>query len=140
VFADVNPATTAKQVDNTELRNVQAELERNGSFLKGLYESLICSDITGAEYKEMKQSYEAKIAALTGRERQLREAARTAALETARRGKAADNIGAVYRIADLTADVMDALIERILVYEDKRIEIKFKFTDETVTMGGAENE
>lgn len=140
VFSDNTPATTVKSLDNTELRDVQAELGRNSHFLKGLYESLICGDITDTEYKDMKQSYGAKIASLTERERKLREASRLSALEVAARSKTSDSIGAVCCVANLTAEVIDTLVEKIRVFEDKSIEIRFKFTDEVFTIGGMDNE
>jgi hypothetical protein len=42
--------------------------------------------------------------------------------------------------ADLTAEAVDALIERILVFEDKHIEIQFKFRNEITETEGAGNE
>jgi hypothetical protein len=140
VFADKRDVSRQKSDDGAELRNVQGEIVRVSGFLKGLYESLVSGDITGEEYKEMKSAYETKIANLTERERELREMARAAALESARRDKAADCYGAVNSIGKLTADVMDALVERIVIYSGKRIEVSFKFSDETVIVGGLDNE
>jgi DNA invertase Pin-like site-specific DNA recombinase len=139
VFADSLTPASSPQSDNSELRSVQVELDRNGNFLKGLYESLIAGDITDSEYREMKQSYEDKISALRERERKLRESARIQALDSARKAKAANSIGAVGGISDLTAEVIDALIDRILVFEDKHIEVAFKFAGETVAMEGKDN-
>jgi hypothetical protein len=130
VFTDVLTTTSTQTGDTSELKSVQAELDRNSNFLKGLYESLISGDITDGEYREMKQSYEDKLTVLRERERNLREAARVLALESARKAKAVNSIGAVGGITDLTAEVINALIERILIFEDKHIEVAFKFADE----------
>jgi DNA invertase Pin-like site-specific DNA recombinase len=141
VFADKhNFAPAMPTTDNTELRNVQTEFDRNSRFLKGLYESLVEGDITNDEYKEMKSAYESRIADLTKQEQNLREAARLAALETEKRGKAADSYGVLRSADDLTAEVVDKLIDKILVFHDKHIEVTFKFIDETVTAGGLGNE
>jgi DNA invertase Pin-like site-specific DNA recombinase len=113
-----------------ELANVCAELKRANGFLKGLYESLVDGDITESEYREMKQSYEAKTAELSEREKQLRETARERHLKQSVTNKASKHLGAVNVISDITADLLDALVERILVFSDKHIEVKFKFTDE----------
>jgi hypothetical protein len=132
VFADGLTSMSAPPSDVSELKGVQAELDRNGNFLKGLYESLVSGDITDSEYREMKQSYEDKIAALRERERKLRESARVQALDAARRTKANSSISTIGGIADLTADVIDTLIERVLIFEDKHIEVAFKFADEII--------
>jgi hypothetical protein len=131
-FADM---LTPKPVTpgNSELRNVQTELFRNEGFLKGLYESLVSGDITNSEYTEMKSAYEIKISAMKKRERELRETARSQALETAKRAKAAD---AVNGVTEITKDAADKLIERIRVFENKRIEVKFTFSDEVFSAGG----
>jgi DNA invertase Pin-like site-specific DNA recombinase len=135
VLADIMPATVVKTHDSNEIWRVQADIERNTGFLKGLYESLISGDITREDYRDLKLSYESKIASLSEQESILRESARLAALEAAKRNKAADNIGTVFDSGGLTAEAVDALIEKILVFEDKHIEIWFKFTDEIVRMG-----
>jgi len=122
------------------LRNVQAELERTGRFFKSLYETLINGDITNIEYKEMKQSYETKIAALTEQEKNLRKSARLAELETVKRNKAINKIGTIFDETQFSKELIDTLIEKILIFEDKHIEIHFKFTDEIVKMGGTANE
>ena len=140
VFTEIAPTAIAMQIDATELRSVQAELERKHGFLKGLYESLISGDITNAEYKEMKQSYETSIDLLSNQVRQLRESARLAALDVAKKSSAAENIGAVSRISELTAEIVDTLIDKIVVFEHKRLEIHFKFTDEIAMVGGADSE
>jgi hypothetical protein len=135
-FADIDGAKTVTTTDNADLRSVQAELDRNGRFLKGLYESLVSGDITDNEYREMKQTYETRIAELSERERQMREANRVALLEASARKKAATELGAVGCVTDLTAEVIGGLIEKILVYDNDRVEIKFRFRDETVEIGG----
>ena len=126
--------------DSSELRNAQAELDRKAHFLKGLYESLMIGDITEDEYRDMKTSYEASIAALSGKVSLLRESARIQAYEAVKLDKDAGNLKAVRGVSTLTAEVLDKLVDRILVYEDKRIEVRFTFTDEIMIAGGADDE
>ncbi|GHV41782.1 resolvase [Clostridia bacterium] len=143
VLVDKLDFTTADDnAEQTELRNVGAELARASGFHKGLYESLVTGDIDEQEYRDMKQSYESKIAALTEREQELREILRERHLKHAVLDKANKQLGAVSLITDLTAPVIDALVEKILVFPDKHIEVRFKFTDEICNNqeGGADNE
>jgi hypothetical protein len=131
--------TGARAAGDGGLRAVRAEIDRAVGFLNGLYESLSAGDITPGEYREMKTAYETKIAGLTERESGLREEARLASLESARRGKAASGYGALRTADGLTAEVVDALIGRIHLFQGKRIEIEFKYADETATAGGDGN-
>jgi hypothetical protein len=135
-----SPPTETRTADSAELRAVQAEIDRVGGFHRGLYESLSVGDITLDEYKDMKAAYETRIADLNERGRELREAARLASLESERRGKAADAFDALRSADGMTAEVVDALIGRILLFQGKRIEIAFKYADATATAGGDGND
>ena len=131
-FADSRKQTTvAPTAANDKLMVIKSEMDRAGGFLKGLYESLIVGDITGDEYKEMKSAYEIRIIKLTEQESELREAARLAVIESERREKTSVSYGALHNASELTPEIVDALVERILVFSDKSIEISFKFSDET---------
>jgi hypothetical protein len=137
LFSVSEPAAKAQAVkEPSELSGVRAELSRVTGFLKGLYESLVSGDVTQAEYADMKQSYEIRTVDLAERERVLTEAARERKLNQIAADKASGNLGAISAAADLTAETIDALIDRILVFEDKRVEIHFKFTDEIAVAGG----
>ena len=143
VFADMRgrqTSTVANDETQAELARTKQELDRSSGFLKGLYESLIEGDITNAEYAEMKQNYESRIAALNEREGRLRDEIRERYLRESALKKANDNLDGVGVIGDLTTELMDALVERILLFEDKRIEVTFKFTDETGAKEGGDNE
>jgi DNA invertase Pin-like site-specific DNA recombinase len=132
VFADTREREIVIAADKgaqDELTRTKQELDRTGGFLKGLYESLVSGDITQSEYADMKSAYETKIAALTERERQLRDEIRESFLRESALAKARNNLDGVGLISDLTAEVIDALIDKILLFEDKHIEVTFKFTD-----------
>ena len=123
---------TAPSVDthSNELSAVKSELGKNQNFLKGLYESLILGDITDFEYKEMKSGYETKIADLTAQEKQLRDNAHTHKLQSKALSQARESVLKIESISDLTADVIDSVIEKIHVHENNRITVKFRFTEE----------
>jgi hypothetical protein len=78
----------------------------------------------------MKQNYETHIANLTEREQQLSDELRENYLRESTLEKA--KLGNISVISDLTTEVVDALIDKILLFEDKHIEVKFKFSDETL--------
>ncbi|GHU90540.1 resolvase [Clostridia bacterium] len=132
VFAERRDITVKENAtaNSAELTRTKQELDRTSGFLKGLYESLVSGDITNAEYNDMKSAYEAKIAKLTEREQQLRDEIRESFLRESTLKKASNNLDNVSVISDLTAEVVDALIDKILLFEDKHIEVTFKFTDE----------
>jgi DNA invertase Pin-like site-specific DNA recombinase len=122
--------------DKAELIRIQAELERNRFFFKSLYESLAQGDITQDDYAAMKAEYEEKIAALSEREKSLRKTIidRTTAAKVIAR--AAAGLQTVQNISDLNAGIIDMLIEKIIVYEDKHIEVCYKFKSEFGFMQG----
>jgi hypothetical protein len=124
----------------SEIISVRAELSRVTSFLKGLYESLVIGDLTQSEYADMKRNYENRITDLTERERVLTETARERHLSQINLSRASGTLSAVNLITELTTEIVDALITKILIFEDKRIEIHFKFTDEIDIEEGAVNE
>ena len=118
---------------------MRTELTRVTGYLKGLYESLITGVLTQGEYTDMKQGYETRIAELTAREQELMDAARERHMKQMAVDKASGALGTVAVIGDITAEVLDVLVDRIRVFDDKRIEISYKFTDEVDSAGGAEH-
>lgn len=130
-------STEITDAERAEIREVQAGIERNSRYLKGLYESLVLGDFTDAEFKEMKADYEAKIAALTAKEKALRDAAYDRIRQVAGRTKASGSIRSLRDVSDLTAETVGSLVEKIRVFSDKSIKVKFTFTDEEITLGEA---
>jgi DNA invertase Pin-like site-specific DNA recombinase len=115
-----------------ELAIIKSELGKNQTFLKGLYESLIESDITDSEYKQMKSGYETKIAALTEQEKQLRDDSHACIQQAESLSKAQESVRTISDVSDLTAEIIDRLVEKIHVYDNNRIAVKFRFTEEVV--------
>jgi len=124
----------------SEIKNLQAEVNKNNLFLKGLYESLITNIITDDEYSEMKKIYETKLVSLSEQEVQVREKQRLHIENSIRYENASTHLSRLSCADDLTAEVVDALIKEIIIYDDKKFEIKFRFTDEVVKFGGDCNE
>jgi len=122
--------------ETPELSSVRVELSRVTGFQKGLYESLVNGDITPKEYADMKYCYEARITDLTRREKILTETVRDHHLMQIAIDKASGRLSEINTNTELTALIVDELIKKILVFEDKRVEVHFKFTDEIWTGGG----
>jgi len=121
--------TMEQAADKSELQRLQSEIAKTSHFLKSLYESLISNDITHDEYRELKTGYEAKISDLTEKEKALRDGIVERIAKEAVFAKATANLKGIRQIADLTADSIDRLIDKILVFADKHIEVQFKFAD-----------
>jgi hypothetical protein len=127
----------SEELYKAELREVNLELDRNSRFFKGLYESLVNGDISEAEYKELRVSYETKITTLNEKIKNLRDAAHDRIRLETRRKKASVSMQAAQDISGLTAEVVDSLIARIRVFEDKGIKVKFTFSDKEYAWGEA---
>jgi len=137
VSGGIHTQVSKEQVaDKIELQRLQAEINKNSHFLKSLYESLITHDITNEDYRELKTEYAKRIAALTENEREIRKNMLERFAKESATAKAIANLHEVRYIADLTAESIGRLIDKILVYDDKRIEVSFKFNDSKVTGGG----
>ena len=134
VFANEQLSHAANRLDSNEkaeLQTVQSQIGRNNGLLKGLYESMITGDITAGDYTELKQSYESKLQVLVEQERQLRADLLRRDVSSLKQQRTAENVSKLFNAADLTADVLSELVEKITVFEDKRVKVHFKFTDET---------
>jgi len=120
-----------------ELGLLQAEITKNSHFLKSLYESLMTNDITQDEYRELKAGYEMKISDLTASEKNLRNMLVECIAKETASANATAHLNGVQQLSDLTAESLDRLVEKILVFEDRHIEVQFKFMD-GVAIGNAQ--
>lgn len=118
--------------EKAELLEIQTELRKTHRLLDGLYESLINKDITDAEYKELKTGYLSKIDTLTEREKILRQAEQERIKAENRLSKASASLDTARVSYNLTAEIVDGLIEKIRLFEDRSIRVKFTFMDEEI--------
>lgn len=112
-----------------ELLEVQADRRKNQQLLDGLYESLIRGDITDAEYREIKSVYTLKISELAAREKVLRQSEQNQTKQNNMLSKASASLIAARSGNGLTAEIMDGIIEKIHVFSDKSLRVKFTFMD-----------
>jgi len=126
-------ANTAKNSSlESELTATWHEYDNNQRYLKGLYESLMSGDISDTEYKDMKEAYETKIATLSTQINHLRENIHARDLQEKALSQAYSSIQVIEQASDLTAEVIDKLIEKIVVYQNLRIGVAFRFLDEVI--------
>ncbi len=113
-----------------KVSKIENEINRVTTLKQGLYEDCKSGLITEDEYSQMKSSYEDSNIELnielSNINRQITEVSNQ---------KIEDNIFITTfkrfnNINEITRDVVIALIEEIIVYEERRITIKFKYRDE----------
>ena len=122
---------SGESVDD-ELSIVRSELGKKQHYLKSLYESLVLGDITDDEYKEMKMVYEGNIASLMDREKLLREKAFRHAQQKNAYSETIAGIRSLKSGTDITADIIDRLVETIHIHENGSIAVQFRFMDNIV--------
>jgi hypothetical protein len=128
------PEETAK-ID-AELRTIGQERNKSDRFLKSLYENLVSAVISNDEYHEMKENYEAKIAVMAARADDLRNRKRYLESQVTVYKDLSEAVAGINCNTDLTAALIDRLVDKILVSSDKSIEIRWTFTDEVYRSGG----
>lgn len=111
----------------SELSAVRQELDKDKRLLKSLFESLSTGLISSDEYRQMRGDYESRI---SDRLKTLDELERKqAGLESQVKEYFAisDIIKNVGGKNDITAELIDRLVEKIQVFPDRSIEVTFSF-------------
>ena len=114
---------------DTELREINTKLDKDGCMLKSLYENMVGGVITRDEFIQMKADYEAKIADLSSRAKEIRNARREAEQKSKEYTDFTEAVSAVTANDSLTEEIIDKLVEKVLVNPDKSVEVYFKFAD-----------
>jgi Site-specific recombinases, DNA invertase Pin homologs len=115
---------------NAALHSLLPDMDMSERFLKSLYENLVSGLITQDEYAEMKSEYETQSAELKQKSAELREQKWELESQIVDYKDMSDAVSDMKCCYDLTSEIIDKLIDKILVWHDKRIEIRFTFTDE----------
>ncbi len=120
--------------ERTELRDKitsrRQEIQRLRGIVRSLYENLVQGVLTKDEYFDYKEKYESKIADIALEVEQLEDCLRTmdAQIEQYRAlSRDAENIKAD---RELTTALIDRLIDRIEVSQDKQITVYYRFQSE----------
>ena len=114
---------------NYEISKLKKSIEKNRMFLKSLYESLVNKIITDNEYFEMKQEYENKISAVLDEISILEKSQKELTEKAGMYSSAEKNIAVINDTKKLTSELVDILIDKVLVYSDKRVKVFFSFDD-----------
>ncbi len=119
---------------NKEIARLKREQEKYFSLTAGLYEDLRTGVITEEEFERLHGEFQKKaesLAAAEGRQEQLvKEMFRSGVLSAGRLAAFKDSL----ELKEIDRHTLASLVERIWVYEGKRIEIEFYFTDQYQAM------
>ena len=110
-----------------ELAELAKTVESSRKYLMSLYESLVTGVLTNAEYLEMKRDYERKISDAVVRTQNLQARQAELAEQSNRYIGFADHLAALDADSELTAKLIDLLIERVTVNGRDDISIRFTF-------------
>lgn len=130
-MTDTAPLRTAEaQKVQRQLDKKRSEHERLQKLLMSLYESLADGIIDRDEYARLKQNYAGRCAEC---EKQM-DALQETLTQIKEHGGEHREWMAQFRkhlnIAELERSIVVALIDRILIYRDNRVEVRFRFADE----------
>ena len=130
-MTDTAPLRTAEaQKVQRQLDKKRSEHERLQKLLMSLYESLADGIIDRDEYARLKQNYAGRCAEC---EKQM-DALQETLTQIREHGGEHREWMAQFRkhlnIAELERSIVVALIDRILIYRDNRVEVRFRFADE----------
>lgn len=115
------------QKADAQLVKKQEEISRYSRLKKTLYESLSDGLIDKEEYLELKSGYDMKIADAKAASEKLKEELEGLLQNRAGTSLWIERFKKYQNITELTRHIAVTLIERILVFEDSRIEIRFRY-------------
>jgi hypothetical protein len=120
-----------------ELTKAKTDIGKNSRYLIGLYESLKGGDITETEYRELKSTYELRMASLEEQINTLQDTIKASIRKEQALDKARNSAMSVKTVADLTTDVIAQTIEKIIIHDRESIETIIRsFNDETAFAEG----
>lgn len=117
-----------KELDRIQkkLKELDQDVGSTQFFLKGLYENYIAGILTMTEYKEMKSSYEEKIQENKKRFLALSEEKHLLDTELSLLCTTSEDLSASN--LEVTQELLDKFIDKIIVFENNKIEIKCSFS------------
>lgn len=115
------------QKADAQLVKKQEEISRYSRLKKTLYESLSDGLIDKEEYLELKSGYDMKIADAKAASEKLKEELEGLLQNRTGTSLWIERFKKYQNITELTRHIAVTLIERILVFEDSRIEIRFRY-------------
>jgi len=121
------------------LVKIKAATEKNRHYLIGLYENLKLDVISETEYRELKSTYELRMATLAEQETSLQEKIKTSIRKEKALEQAKNSTMLVKTVSDLTTGAITQLVEKITVYNKTNIAVELRRfeTSKTETREGA---
>ena len=119
-----------KAVADTELADINRRLAANGNYLNSLYENMQSGLLTVDEYTTMKADYKKKIQTMSERADEIRSQRREAVSVCETYYNFAEAASDALTNKELTADIVERLVEKIMVRFDKSFEVVLRFRDE----------
>lgn len=116
-----------KKAANREISKLRQTVENNQSFLAGLYENFVSGVLTKAEYLEMKEGYQKKIANAIGQIHQIQECQQELEKQVQEYIFLSDQFAKVNMDTELTEQMVDQMIERVIVNSPNDITVHFRF-------------
>ncbi|MED9822712.1 MAG: recombinase family protein [Christensenellales bacterium] len=120
-----------------EQKNIQAkiasrkqEIQQLRTYQRGLYEGLIQNHLSKDEYFTFKEKYEAKIEAISKEIEQLKAGLAIIAKQLEQYKMLSQDAQHIKEDRQLTAALIDRLIDRVDVSREKRITVRFRFQSE----------
>jgi len=120
----------ADEADSAELSKIQTVLNEKNKVLKNLYLDYRGGNITESEFIEIKQTVNEQVSEITVKEESLKKNIRERRILNVSRIIASECFQLVKKRSDLNNEIIDKLVEKIEVYQDKKVEVFFKFQEE----------
>lgn len=113
-----------------ELTRCNSDLKRSRDIVGGLYENLVKGIISNSEYLEMRSTYGAKVARLEVEQQRLEKELRTLEMQATNYSRLAKDAAEIKANRQLTVELLNRLVERVDIWPDKHIQVKFLFESE----------
>ena len=122
---------------SAELVSVRRAMDKNRDALKTLVEQLMLGELSQDAFITKRQANTDELASLTERAIELETSPKRLESKIKECWELADCLAATECKYDLTAEILDSLVEKILVFHDKSFEIVWRFADEFAERGAA---
>lgn len=130
LLADDERREKERQTVSAKLGVCRQDIAQYRSRIRGLYENLVQGVISSEEYFSFKNQYESKISDAENKLALLEKNSKTVELQQKRQKSLSADLGDIRKKPELTAALIDRLIERIEVSHDKQISVRFHFQNE----------
>lgn len=108
----------------------KADAEKYRSRICGLYEDFVLGVLTSEDYFSFKEQYETKLAASEQEIDRLEHQKKQMDTQLTRCKSLSQDMESIQQSHELTAALIDRLVERVEIYHDKQIKVKLRFQSE----------